>query len=143
MIDPNSPSASLLMPALKYSVFASPLLPLPERDAPQARVAQHLAVLAGDRAEERAADGIERVDLRQREAEVADQQVAAEAAEADRRDRETPRRCELAARDQRPDQVAAGVEDRDGARSRARGDLVGATRRRVGHVGRCRRSSAR
>src|SRR5690242_9973411 len=59
-----------------------------------------------DRAAERARDRIERVDAAVPEAEVADEQIAAERTEPRRREREAPWRRELAAADQ-PLQEAA------------------------------------
>src|SRR5215470_7541490 len=73
----------------------------------------------------------EGIDLASGEAEITDQQVIAESTKAGWRQRYSPRRCEMVARDQLFDEVSVLGENRDRSGTPLRIDLVHAPRRRV------------
>jgi hypothetical protein len=77
---------------------------------------------------------VEGVDLARREAEISDQQVAAELTEPRRRQSQAPRGGELAAGDQSLQEAAVLVEDIHDPHSRRSGELICTPGRSVGHV---------
>src|SRR5262245_10916774 len=77
---------------------------------------------------------IERVDLARDEAEIADQQIAAEFAERRRGEGDAPWRREFAAYDQRAHEIAVRVEHRHRPVSLGRGNLGRAPGWRIGDV---------
>ena len=105
----------------------------PEFKRPQATRSIAAAGIDRDRALERSGYRVEGVDLAGDEAEIADQQVAAELAETGWSQGNAPRRGELAA-DGRPQQYPALSENRHGSHPRGSPSLGCKSRGRVGYV---------